>query len=37
MDKFLLEEVFTKDTVQKVEVLQDHVTEAYQSNEVCLF
>ena len=37
MDKFLLEQVITKDTVQEVEVLQDPVTEAYQSNEVCLF
>ena len=36
MDKFLLEQVITKDTVQEVEVLQDPVTEAYQSNEVCL-
>ena len=33
----LIEQVIIKDTVQEVEVLQDPVTEAYQSNEVCLF
>ena len=33
----LIKQVIIKDTVQEVEVLQDPVTEAYQSNEVCLF
>ena len=37
MDNFLIKAVFTEETEQEVQVIQDPQTEAHKSNQVCLF